>query len=44
MLDDAGWSEIIDERWKDDVRNEILKYDPSALEADIEYTLELVIW
>ncbi len=44
MLDDVGWSEIIDERWKDDVKNEILKYDPSASEADINYTLELVIW
>lgn len=44
MLDDIGWSEIIDERWKNDVRNEILKYDPSALEADIDYVLELVIW
>jgi hypothetical protein len=44
MLDDTGWSELIDERWRNAVRRAILDYDPSALEADIDYVLELVIW
>lgn len=44
MLDDVGWSELIDERWKDEVKQTILDYDSSASEADIERVLELVIW
>ena len=44
MLDDIGWSELIDERWKDEVKQTILDYDSSASEADIERVLELVIW
>ena len=44
MLDDVGWSELIDERWKNDVKQTILDYDSSASEADIERVLELVIW
>ena len=44
MLDDEGWSELIDERWKDKVKQTILDYDSSASEADIERVLELVIW
>lgn len=44
MLDDTGWSELIDERWRDAVKSAILDYDSSASEADIDYVLELVIW
>lgn len=44
MLDDTGWSELIDERWKNEVKQTILDYDSSASEADIERVLELVIW
>jgi predicted nucleic acid-binding Zn-ribbon protein len=44
MLDDAGWSELIDERWRDAVKSAILDYDSSASKADIDYVLELVIW
>jgi hypothetical protein len=44
MLDDAGWSELIDERWRDAVKSTILDYDSSASKADIDYVLELVIW
>ena len=44
MLDDIGWSELIDARWKGNVKKDILKYDPSASEKDIDETLKLVIW
>jgi hypothetical protein len=44
MLDDAGWSELIDERWRNAVKGAILDYDPSASQTDIDYVLELVIW
>lgn len=29
FLDDAGWSELIDNRWKEDVYKELLAQSPS---------------
>ena len=33
-LDDAGWSELIDDRWKEDVYKELLAQFPSMTSAE----------
>lgn len=43
QLEDAGWSDLIDERWKEDVIKE-LKNVPEITEDEIEEILSVVLW
>lgn len=42
-LDDLGWSELIDSRWKDDITNIIKQYDPDVRQEDLEELYKLVL-
>ena len=42
-LDELGWSELIDSRWKDDITNIIKQYDPDARQEDLEELYKLVL-
>ena len=43
-LEDEGWSEIIDKRWENEVKTEILKKYPQIDEDTLKYVLELVLY
>ena len=42
-LDELGWSELIDSRWKDDIANIIKEYDPNVRQEDLEELYKLVL-
>ena len=42
-LDELGWSELIDSRWKDDITNIIKEYDPNVRQEDLEELYKLVL-
>jgi hypothetical protein len=42
-LDELGWSELIDSRWKDDITNIIKQYDPDVRQEDLEELYKLVL-
>jgi hypothetical protein len=42
-LDDLGWSELIDSRWKEDITNIIKEYDPNVRQEDLEELYKLVL-
>lgn len=44
LLQDAGWSDLIDSRWEEDVINTIKGYDTNAKDSDIKKVLKLVIY
>lgn len=44
LLEDTGWSELIDSRWEEDVIKTIKDYDSNAKEEDIKQLLKLVIY
>lgn len=44
LLEETGWSELIDSRWEEDVIRIIKNYDSNAKEEDIKQLLKLVIY
>lgn len=42
-LDELGWSELIDSRWKDDITNIIKEYDPNVRQEDLEELYKLIL-
>lgn len=42
-LDELGWSELIDSRWKDDITNIIKQYDPDVRQEDLEELYKLIL-
>ena len=42
-LDNLGWSELIDSRWKEDITNIIKEYDPNARQEDLEELYKLIL-
>lgn len=42
-LEELGWSELIDSRWKDDITNIIKQYDPDVRQEDLEELYKLVL-
>lgn len=42
-LDELGWSELIDSRWKEDITNIIKEYDPNARQEDLEELYKLIL-
>ena len=42
-LEDAGWSELIDSRWRDDVIKEIHENLPDVSDNDIEHVLNIIL-
>jgi len=44
LLQDTGWSDLIDSRWEEDVIKTIKNYDSNAKEEDIKQLLKLVIY
>jgi hypothetical protein len=42
-LDDLGWSELIDSRWKEDITNIIKEYDPNVRQEDLEELYKLIL-
>jgi hypothetical protein len=44
LLQDTGWSELIDSRWEEDVVRTIKGHDSSAKDSDIRAVLNLVIY
>ena len=42
-LDNLGWSELIDSRWKDDITNIIKEYDPNVRQEDLEELYKLIL-
>ena len=43
-LEEQGWSDLIDERWKDDVIKEITNNFPDINEETLNAILNVVIW
>ena len=43
-LEDIGWSELIDKRWKKEVRKDILKEFPNIDKRTLNYILKIVIY
>lgn len=43
VLEDAGWSDLIDKKWKKDVIKE-LKTVPDITDEEINEILETVLW
>lgn len=44
LLQDTGWSELIDSRWEEDVVRTIKGHDSNAKDSDIREVLKLVIY
>lgn len=44
LLEETGWSELIDSRWEEDVIKIIKDYDSNAKDSDIKKVLKLVIY
>lgn len=44
LLEDTGWSDLIDSRWEEDVIKTIKDHDSNAKEEDIKQLLKLVIY
>jgi hypothetical protein len=44
LLQDTGWSELIDSRWEEDVVRTIKGHDSHAKDEDIKEVLKLVIY
>ena len=44
LLQDTGWSELIDSRWEEDVIRTIKEHDSNAKDSDIRKVLKLVIY
>ena len=44
LLQDTGWSELIDSRWEEDVIRTIKGHDSNAKDSDIREVLKLVIY
>ena len=42
-LDELGWSELIDSRWKEDITNIIKAYDPNVRQEDLEELYKLIL-
>lgn len=42
-LDNLGWSELIDSRWKEDITNIIKEYDPNVRQEDLEELYKLIL-
>lgn len=42
-LEDAGWSDLIDKRWKDDVVKDLKKGVPGITDDEIKQILEIVL-
>lgn len=42
-LDELGWSELIDSRWKEDITNIIKEYDPNVRQEDLEELYKLIL-
>ena len=42
-LDELGWSELIDSRWKEDITNIIKEYDPNVRQEDLEELCKLIL-
>ncbi len=42
-LDDLGWSELIDSRWKEDITNIIKEYDPDVRQEDLEELYRIIL-
>ena len=43
VLEDNGWSDLIDKKWKKDVIKELKKV-PDITEEEIEEILNVVLW
>lgn len=43
-LENIGWSELIDKRWKKNVREDILKEFPNIDKKTLNYILNLVLY
>ena len=42
-LQEQGWSDLIDSRWRDDVIKEIKTYIPNISDTDLNEILDLVL-
>jgi hypothetical protein len=42
-LDELGWSELIDSRWKDDITNIIKQYDPNVRQEDLDELYKIIL-
>lgn len=43
LLEDKGWSDLIDRRWKEDVIKELKEVD-GITDEEIAHILETVLW
>lgn len=44
FLDDEGWSELIDERWKDEVKQQLTSKFPEMTKEDWNEIARVVFW
>lgn len=42
-LNELGWSELIDSRWKDDITNIIKQYDPDVRQEDLDELYKIIL-
>lgn len=42
-LEELGWSELIDYRWKDDITNIIKQYDPDVRQEDLDELYKIIL-
>ena len=42
-LDELGWSELIDSRWKDDITSIIKQYDPDVRQEDLDELYKIIL-
>ena len=43
-LEDEGWTELICERWREEVKNDIKKEFKDIDEDTLNYVLKVVLW
>ena len=43
-LEESGWSELIDKRWEDKVRTEVLEKFPQINPKILDEALSIVLW
>lgn len=44
LIEEQGWSELIDPRWEEDVRKEIRNKFPEINEDTLNYIIKLVLY
>ena len=44
FLEDKGWSDLIDSRWEEEVKNDLLTEFPNIDKQSLDEIIDIVIW